>query len=54
MKKLTNKQKEELAGVILLKAIMMDSVEKILKDCRITKEQARECLNFYIKQKQSK
>ena len=54
MKKLTQKQKIEIAKVILLKATFMDNVEKILRDCRITKEQAKECLNFYIKQEQSK
>ena len=54
MEKLTQKQKIEIAGVILVKSIFMESLEKILRDCRITKEQARECLNFYIKQEQSK
>jgi hypothetical protein len=53
MKKLTNEQKIEIAGVIIVKSIFMESLEKILRDCRITKEQARECLLHYINQERS-
>ena len=54
MKKLTQKQKIEIAEVMLWKATFMASMKRILRDCRITKEQARECLNFYLNLKREK
>lgn len=49
MQKITNKQKEEWAQVIILRTIFMDSLEQILKDCKITKQQAKESVEYYIK-----